>query len=85
MNAECSGPSGKHYIYTLADPRSNAIRYVGYSKYHPDDRLKWHIKEARLGGKSHRCRWIRQLLRLKLKPITAIVEITDDPWAREIY
>ena len=33
------------FIYTLSDPITNEIRYVGKTK-NPSDRLKGHIKES---------------------------------------
>lgn len=50
-------------IYVLIDPRTNEIRYVGKTVQSLSERLTGHRHAARRGGKSHRDRWIAQLLR----------------------
>lgn len=53
------------YFYALCDPKTKAIRYIGYTK-NPVQRLKQHIKYCK--GTSHRSRWISKLLSQGLVP-----------------
>lgn len=64
------------FIYTLSDPRTNKVRYVGMSK-NPEKRFKSHIKESKSGSKNHRCNWVRELLDENLYPIINIIEETS--------
>lgn len=60
-------------IYVLVDPRTDAVRYVGWT-VDPVKRLAAHLKETETGGRSHKCRWIGQLTRLGLRPRLEILE-----------
>lgn len=77
VNMSCS-------IYTLTDPRTDAIRYVGVTMFTLRQRLLDHIRKARWGEKTHRAAWIRQLLKLGLKPTINLLEETEDRY-RECY
>jgi len=58
-------------LYALLDPENNKIRYIGYTS-NPKYRLKEHITLSIKGGRgynSHRCKWIRKLLKNNKKPI----------------
>ena len=57
------------YIYALFDPFNGEIRYVGKTILDLDKRLREHIKEATLGVDTHKCKWIRKVLRLASKPL----------------
>ena len=57
----------KIYIYTLTDPNTNMIRYIGKSN-NPDKRLRIHLIEARRGLKSYRSNWLRKLITMGQKP-----------------
>jgi group I intron endonuclease len=61
-------------IYTLADPRTMEVRYVGVTVRGQRRRLNEHLSRAATGGKTHRDCWIRSLLKLGLKPIPDVVE-----------
>ncbi len=66
------------HIYTLADPRNGAVRYVGWS-FKPTQRLCAHMSEAKRKV-SHKGRWILQLG--GAKPVLKIVESGTGPgWA----
>lgn len=71
-------------IYTLSDPITLDVRYVGKTSYSLNDRLAKHlcIKE-----KNYRGNWIRKLLNLKQKPIIEILEeVTESSWKKsEIF
>ena len=68
------------FIYGLFDPRTNHIRYVGKT-IDPVGRYHNHLKPSELKHPCHRCNWLKQLLRKRLKPILAVLEITTiDCW-----
>lgn len=54
-------------LYTLSDPRTQLVRYVGQSVT-PRRRLTGHIRDARQGKHGHVCNWIRTLLAQELTP-----------------
>lgn len=60
------------YFYTLIDPITNKIRYVGQT-VNPPNRFRNHIYEAKKYNKNHKERWIIQLLRKNLMPIMRVV------------
>lgn len=60
----------KVYIYSLSDPRSGEICYVGKST-NPRTRLYQHVSDLRGGGKSA---WIQELRSLHLRPVLDILE-----------
>jgi hypothetical protein len=49
-----------HVVYVLVDPRTDAIRYVGYTN-DPERRLRAHMKPSGLRGHAHRENWLRSL------------------------
>ena len=68
------------FIYGLVDPRNNKVRYVGKTN-NLHSRLLDHIRYAKEGRKSHKCSWIRQVLKDEKNPIIRILEIaTEDNW-----
>jgi len=64
------------YIYTLTDPNTNMVRYVGKTN-NLNNRLKSHICTAKKYN-SHKNNWIKKLLIMNLKPIIDIIDIIDD-------
>jgi len=69
-------------LYTLADPRTNEVRYVGWTSCRPGTRLSLHLTAARSGRRNHRCSWIRSLLSHGHKPIMrvlALIGLGDAP------
>jgi predicted GIY-YIG superfamily endonuclease len=75
------------FIYSLSDPDTNEVRYIGKAnnlKY----RLWAHIHEAKHNLRNqHKCNWIKTLLDKDKKPVIDIIEeVSMDDWqAREIY
>lgn len=55
-------------IYSLNDPLTNEIRYIGYTKGSLKKRLKEHIYDSNR-NKSHKCNWIRKLRSVGLNPV----------------
>lgn len=67
-------------IYVLIDPRSNEVRYVGWSS---DVRARFgaHLREAKR-ARTHKERWIAGLLAAGLRPICEVVETgLGEGWA----
>ncbi|MFA6321800.1 MAG: GIY-YIG nuclease family protein [Candidatus Omnitrophota bacterium] len=78
----------KVLIYTLSDPITGDIRYVGKTVCDLIDRLYLHLYFAKKGNKTHRCNWIRSLLRFDIIPLIEEIERIDlnGDWAsRERY
>ena len=74
------------FIYTLTDPRTGVVRYVGKSD-NPKKRLGSHLRESRVEKSCHRHDWINSLQSAGLIPILSIIEeCPRDAWAeREIH
>lgn len=72
-------PLAAWFIYVLIDPRSDLVRYVGWTSK-PTRRLAKHIKHAKEGQQSHRCRWIRAVLEAGLKPVLRFVDQGNGDW-----
>lgn len=67
------------YIYTLKDPISNLIRYVGKSN-NPKERLKNHVNLCKR-DQTHKRNWIIKLKKQGLKPILEIIDkVPIDSW-----
>ena len=73
------------YIYSLKDPETNEIRYVGKTT-DINTRLKTHITRSR-HNKYHSARWVQSVLKRGLRPIIELVEeCTEENWVeREKY
>jgi hypothetical protein len=62
--------SSIEYVYSLADPRNNQVRYIGKS-INPFKRFVEHKSEK---YKNHKCNWVQSLKKLNLIPILEIIE-----------
>lgn len=71
----------KIYIYTLSDPDSLQVRYVGKSKK-PNNRYSQHLIDAKNNKyKCYKDNWIRSLLKTNKKPIIDIIdELESNDW-----
>lgn len=70
----------KVIIYTLSDPRTNLVRYVGKTT-NINKRFIKHINESKKSTSSHKKAWIRGLLNVGLKPIINIIDkVGKDEW-----
>lgn len=73
-------------IYVLKNPRTNEIRYVGWTSRSPVRRLNLHISGAirnqRGGTRNYKDRWVLSLLAIGLKPVMEVVEtgVGADTW-----
>lgn len=63
-----------NYIYTLSDPRTNSVRYVGRTK-EPKTRYTAHITQH---NDTARSAWIAELKADGLQPIMQIIDSSDD-------
>jgi hypothetical protein len=73
------------YIYSLIDPETNEIRYIGKSN-NPKNRLVDHIRKSKYSN-VYKNRWISKLKEKNLSPIMNIIEsVCNDMWSeREKY
>lgn len=80
--ADMKRTTGAAILYTLADPRTGEVRYVGWTSQRPRGRFSRHLYDARRGDNSHRCRWIRTLVADGCKPLmrpVAILAVEEAP------
>jgi hypothetical protein len=72
-------------IYTLSDPRTGEVRYVGVTHGRLNQRLSTHLADGKANQKSHRSHWIGALLKSGLRPVIAAIETVTDgtAFARE--
>lgn len=70
----------KWVIYTLKDPRSEEIRYVGFTKRDPAVRMRYHLRDT---GTTYRHRWINSLLAVGVSPVMQLVHRGDGPGWQE--
>lgn len=67
------------YIYSLKDPETNEIRYIGKTT-NIKTRLKAHITRSK-HNTYHSARWVQSVIKRGLKPIIELVEeCTEDNW-----
>lgn len=73
-------------IYTLSDPSSGAIRYLGVTRMGVKKRFSAHLSDART-GKAYRNKWIRSILSRGDRPVYSTIESGfGDGWkSRECY
>ncbi len=66
------------YIYSLTDPRTSEIRYIGKTVT-PTKRFQRHIRNARNSThKYHSSVWINSLLSNGVKPLFSVIEVCDE-------
>lgn len=69
------------YIYTLSDPDTGEVRYVGQT-IDLHKRYRWHLYTKRKTGQ-YRHHWIQQLRGAGKKPVQSVIEITTSALADE--
>src|SRR5258708_37656826 len=73
-------PKAAWHVYTLSDPKTGAVRYVGCTQ-NLSKRLKGHCSEAKHGGVTLKDRWVVGLLAQSLTPVLTVMESgSDDDW-----
>lgn len=65
-------------IYGLVCPLENKVMYVGKASQ-AQWRLEEHLSEARCGGQSPKCDWLRRLISLGLTPSIQVLEVCERP------
>ena len=65
-------------LYTLSDPRTGEVRYVGWTVRKPSIRLSAHMSDARRGIPDYRCRWIRVLLAGGVRPTLSVLALVEE-------
>lgn len=67
-------------IYTLSDPLTKEVRYVGKTSGKPSSRFSQHLYQwKRCTGKiSHVNAWIKSLANKNLKPVQEVIDIVDE-------
>lgn len=71
----------KTIIYTLADPITNQIRYIGKTKRTMHSRLTQHVQESiRKDMITYKNNWIWGLIQKGLLPIIEELDTTSDDW-----
>lgn len=71
----------KILIYTLSDPISGEIKYVGQTSKTLSERMKTHLSDAKYKKVNKRIVWIKSLLKKDLEPIIDIVdEVCEEDW-----
>ena len=74
------------YIYTLIDPLTGRIRYVGKTQY-LNTRYRNHCNASKFEN-THKGHWINKLIRSNLQPIMEIIETvsnSNEATKREIF
>jgi group I intron endonuclease len=67
-------------IYSLIDPRSKQIRYIGKTIKSLNTRLNCHIHDCKRHN-HHNSNWINSLLKQNLKPIIELIEeVEENDW-----
>lgn len=74
------------YIYTLSDPETGVVRYIGKTT-NPKDRINGHISESKSGRyNNHRVNWGKSLIDKYLKPKMDIIDEVVGDWEwLEVY
>lgn len=68
------------FIYSLSDPLTGEIRYIGKAN-NPKKRILDHVKEGKTSNKSHKISWVKSLISKDLMPIVEIVdEVPKSEW-----
>lgn len=65
-------------VYTITDPITNEVRYVGKTMQ-GEQRFRDHLKKSSLKHNSHKNQWLKTILVQNLKPIFSVVEAFTDP------
>jgi hypothetical protein len=69
-------------IYTLSDPRTEEVRYVGKTVTSLPQRFSIHLATSRskVRGRSHTAAWIRSLEADGVRPVIRQIDIAGDDW-----
>lgn len=67
----------KHHIYSLNDPRTNKVKYIGQTTCF-EARYKQHLNYSKNENLNN---WVNELKQLKLKPLMVNYPTAKDDWA----
>lgn len=56
-------------VYTLEDPITSEIRYIGITKQTLNQRFTKHLNDAKLNKHNHKVHWLKKLLKNNNKPL----------------
>ena len=76
----------KQFIYSLSDPITNEVRYIGKTN-NPKNRYKRHLQKCYLekyDKNTHKSNWIKSLLKVGGKPIMNIIQECDSSNVNEL-
>lgn len=65
-------------VYTLSDPRTGAVRYVGKTCHSLKQRLKEHMLPKNLKAHTYKNCWLRLLKGNELRPLIEVVEVAGE-------
>lgn len=68
----------KVLIYTLSDPISGYVKYVGQTSKTLNERIKAHLKDAKYKKKNKRTTWINSLIKNSLEPVIELIDEADE-------
>lgn len=73
-------------IYSLSDPKTGVVKYIGKTSKTLTERMRSHIKDAKRKN-NKRTAWIKSILKLGLNPIIEVIdEVPVEDWQFwEIY
>ena len=74
-------------IYTLSDPDTKEIRYVGKTVKSLEERLNNHVQETRMNGygkRTYKNNWIKGLLLIGKLPVVEALDIVDDTQGSDV-
>jgi hypothetical protein len=72
MNSVPSIPNQEFFVYSLCDPRTNSVRYIGVTSQ-PELRYEHHVQDTGKSTTLNR-KWLRELKEIGIKPIMTIIE-----------
>jgi group I intron endonuclease len=68
------------YIYTLSDPTTNIVKYVGKT-INPKMRYRTYIKQAKNGTRNNLVvNWVKSILKQELEPKMEIIDEVEGEW-----
>lgn len=70
----------KVFIYSLENPKTKEVRYIGKTIQKLEKRLTAHVYESK-HRKNHKCNWINKLIRENVKPKIKLIDtVSEDNW-----
>lgn len=71
----------KVIIYTLSDPNSGVVKYIGQTSKTLNERIKSHLKDAKYKKNNKRISWINSITKKGQAPVIEVIdEVFEDDW-----